>query len=198
MADEPEDEEAQARLWSEMGRYAHLGFQLALATGLFLAVGWWLDGKLGTTPLLTIVGAMGGAAAGFYSMYHQMVVEPRQRAAAASCSALVVAGVVGSWPLLDPLGRGGTLVAAAVALPLQVATFAALRAGWNRSPRFLAAWLGGTLLRLVAVLGMAVLVSVTALPPAPTLLATAGFFVAMLLTEPLFLGRVETQLAETR
>jgi F0F1-type ATP synthase assembly protein I len=62
-----------------MGRHAHLGFQMALATGLFLAAGWWLDGKLGTTPLLTIVGAFVGAAAGFYSIYHHLVVEPRLR-----------------------------------------------------------------------------------------------------------------------
>ena len=65
--------------WTEMGRYAHLGFQLALSTGLFLMAGWWLDGKIGTTPLLTILGALGGAAAGFYSMYHHLVVEPRRR-----------------------------------------------------------------------------------------------------------------------
>jgi len=43
MSEEPQHDEARARLWSEMGRYAHLGFQLALATGLFLLVGWWLD-----------------------------------------------------------------------------------------------------------------------------------------------------------
>jgi F0F1-type ATP synthase assembly protein I len=55
-----------------MGRYAHLGFQLALSLGLFLLAGWWLDGRLGTTPLLTIIGAMLGAAAGFYSMIHQL------------------------------------------------------------------------------------------------------------------------------
>jgi F0F1-type ATP synthase assembly protein I len=63
-----------------MGRYAHFGFQLALATGLFLAGGWWLDGKIGTTPLLTIVGALVGAAAGFYSMIHQLTRKPRDDA----------------------------------------------------------------------------------------------------------------------
>lgn len=60
-------------VWFEMGRYAHLGFQLAFSTGLFLLAGWWLDGKLDTTPLLTIIGAMVGAAAGFYSMIHQLM-----------------------------------------------------------------------------------------------------------------------------
>jgi F0F1-type ATP synthase assembly protein I len=55
-----------------MGRYAHFGFQLAFSMGLFLLGGWWLDGRIGTTPLLTIVGAMVGAAAAFYSMIRQL------------------------------------------------------------------------------------------------------------------------------
>jgi F0F1-type ATP synthase assembly protein I len=76
----PEDrgrEDSTGTVWSEMGRYAHLGFQLALSTGLFLLGGWWLDGKIGTTPLLTIVGALVGAAAGFYSMIHQLTRKSR-------------------------------------------------------------------------------------------------------------------------
>ena len=32
------------------------------------AVGWWLDGKLGTAPWLMLVGIALGAAGGFYSM----------------------------------------------------------------------------------------------------------------------------------
>lgn len=82
----PEDrpDEQPGRVWSDMARYAHLGLQLALSTGLFLMLGWWLDGRVGTTPLLTILGAMSGAAAGFYSMYHQLVVRPRSRGAGAA------------------------------------------------------------------------------------------------------------------
>jgi hypothetical protein len=48
---------------SEMARYSGHGLTLALAMGLFLALGWWLDGRLGTTPVLTIVGALVGAGA---------------------------------------------------------------------------------------------------------------------------------------
>ena len=59
--DRPEGDRS-GTVWTEMGRYAHLGFQLALSMGLFLFGGWWLDGKIGTTPLFTIVGAMVGAA----------------------------------------------------------------------------------------------------------------------------------------
>jgi F0F1-type ATP synthase assembly protein I len=60
-----------------MGRLAHLGLQLALSTGLFLLGGWWLDGKVGTTPLLTILGALLGAGAGFYSMIRQVQASSR-------------------------------------------------------------------------------------------------------------------------
>ena len=56
-----------------MARYSGYGLQLAAAVGLFMAGGWWVDGKLGTTPLLTIVGALGGGAAGFYSLYRHVV-----------------------------------------------------------------------------------------------------------------------------
>ena len=72
-------EKAEEPLLAEMGRYAHLGFQLALSTGLFLLVGWWLDSRIGTVPLLTIVGALGGAAAGFYSVVRQVLSEPTRR-----------------------------------------------------------------------------------------------------------------------
>ena len=56
-----------------MTRYSGYGLQLAASVGLFMAVGWWVDGKLGTAPLLTIIGAVGGGAAGFYSLYLHLV-----------------------------------------------------------------------------------------------------------------------------
>jgi len=57
-----------------------LGLTWALSVLLFLGVGAWLDSKLGTGPLLLIVGAFVGAGAGFYSLYYHIVIEPRQRA----------------------------------------------------------------------------------------------------------------------
>ncbi len=62
---------------ADLGRYAGLGLQLALSVGLFLAVGWWLDGRLGTVPLFTILGAFLGGAAGFYSLYQHVVAASR-------------------------------------------------------------------------------------------------------------------------
>ncbi len=56
-----------------VARYSGLGLQLALSVMLFLVGGRWLDGKLGTRPWLTLIGAFVGMAAGFYSLYVHLV-----------------------------------------------------------------------------------------------------------------------------
>lgn len=55
------------------GDFAGIGIQFAvvLLAGLFL--GQWLDGKFGTSPVLTIVCLFVGAAAAFYSMYRKLM-----------------------------------------------------------------------------------------------------------------------------
>ena len=69
---------ATTSLWVASGRHMGHGLQLALSTLLFLLVGWWLDTKLGTAPLLLIVGAFVGGTAGFYSLYRHVTAEPRE------------------------------------------------------------------------------------------------------------------------
>lgn len=64
---------------ADAARVAGQGLTLALATGLFLWVGWWLDNRLGTVPVFTVLGAFVGAAAGLYSLYHHVVLEPRRQ-----------------------------------------------------------------------------------------------------------------------
>lgn len=61
------------------GQYMGFGLTWALAVLLFFAAGAWLDSKLGTSPLLMILGAFVGGGAGFYSLYYHIVIEPRQR-----------------------------------------------------------------------------------------------------------------------
>jgi len=91
-------------------------------------------------------------------------------------------------PFLDSSGRRGLVIAALIALPIQIVTFAAMlsfRSNWNR---FLAVWLGGTLLRMV-VIGLAAFVAVRLDSEglAPMLIALAGFFFGLLLIEPIYL-----------
>ena len=66
-------------------------------------------------------------------------------------SGAIAAIVLGLWPLLDSDGRTGVLTAAAVALPVQVVAFALLQRTRHDLNGFLAAWIGGTLVRLVVV-----------------------------------------------
>lgn len=56
-----------------------VGMQFAGAILLFLFLGRWLDSRLGTEPWLLLVGVFVGAAAGFYSLYRQLVIVPRER-----------------------------------------------------------------------------------------------------------------------
>lgn len=79
---EPHDRDDGSRVsaWAASGRYAGLGLQLAASIGLFLWLGWKADNWLGVTPLLTIVGAFVGAAAGFYSLYRHLIPELRSGA----------------------------------------------------------------------------------------------------------------------
>jgi len=61
------------------GQFMGHGLAWALSVLLFLAVGGWLDTKLGTSPVLLILGAFVGGGAGFYSLYYHIVIEPRLR-----------------------------------------------------------------------------------------------------------------------
>ena len=58
---------------AEIGPYASLGVQFAVTILLFLAVGWWLDGQLGTTPLFLLLGTLLGAVGGFYKLYRTLM-----------------------------------------------------------------------------------------------------------------------------
>jgi hypothetical protein len=112
---------------------------------------------------------------------------------AGACLALVAVVLGVAALLMDPSGLFGVLAAAAVALPVQVGAFALLAAAPAGTNRFLAAWVGGTLVRLavVGIGGWALLRG--GLPRAPTLLGLAGFFFGMLLLEPAFLGLGRTR-----
>lgn len=62
-------------VWTGQGRYLGYGFTFAGATFLSFFLGLWADGKFGTTPFLTVGGALAGAAAGFYNLYAHLVAD---------------------------------------------------------------------------------------------------------------------------
>ncbi len=50
-------------------QYSGLGISLVATILVFLFAGMWLDGKLGTSPWLTLVLTLIGFGGGFYSFY---------------------------------------------------------------------------------------------------------------------------------
>lgn len=60
-----------------MADLAGAGVQFAVAILVFLFLGRWLDGRLGTSPIFLLVGAFVGAAGGFYSMYQKVTAATR-------------------------------------------------------------------------------------------------------------------------
>ena len=59
--------------------FAGAGVQFVISILLFLYVGKWLDGKLGTAPWLLMAGVFVGAGAGFYSFYRRIMAASRNR-----------------------------------------------------------------------------------------------------------------------
>ena len=56
-------------------KYLAAGLRFAGGTVLFLLIGLWLDRKLGTSPLLTLIGALLGAFLGGLSMYRELIAD---------------------------------------------------------------------------------------------------------------------------
>lgn len=105
-----------------------------------------------------------------------------------ACAVLVAVSAGGSALWLEPDHVRALFVAGGVAMALQVVGFGLLIAAKNHTNRFLAVWVGGTLVRFAAV-GIAAWVLVRRGEPdlLTTLLGLAGYLFAMLLLEPAFL-----------
>jgi hypothetical protein len=103
------------------------------------------------------------------------------------------------WWFLEPEGRRGVLLAAAIALPLQVVAFALLVRFRTRFKGFLVVWAGGTLVRMALVVGVAfVAVRAHMTGAVAMLLALAGFLFLLLLLEPLHFRLDLAETIETR
>lgn len=69
----PDDEKNRfAQSFGEGYSYVALGFTFAFAILFFGALGWLLDGWLGTRPWFALVGAGVGGFGGFMSIYYRV------------------------------------------------------------------------------------------------------------------------------
>src|SRR5205809_7252394 len=74
----PDDEQNRfGRSLGEGYSYVALGFTFAVAILAFGALGWVVDGWLGTRPWFALVGAAIGGFGGFLTLYHR--VPPRTK-----------------------------------------------------------------------------------------------------------------------
>lgn len=59
LPDDKKNESLQSQVtsaYSKLGEYIGLGLQIALSFAFFVFIGYWVDGKLGTTPIFLLVG----------------------------------------------------------------------------------------------------------------------------------------------
>jgi len=61
-------------------RIGAVGIHLAVATVVGLLGGYWLDGKLGTSPYLTVAGLLLGVVAGFRNLIREARSATRDQA----------------------------------------------------------------------------------------------------------------------
>lgn len=61
------------RMSRQVGPYISLGVEFTAAILICLGLGWWADRRFQTIPLLTILGAFFGMAAGFYRLYRTVL-----------------------------------------------------------------------------------------------------------------------------
>lgn len=55
--------------WAKLGYWINLAYTFPVAVLVGGVGGWWLDGKLGTSPLLVILGFLSGLGAGFLLLF---------------------------------------------------------------------------------------------------------------------------------
>ena len=114
----------------------------------------------------------------------------------AAAVAVVGLGTLALWPFLEPAGRQGVLLAALVALPVQLVAFAILMRFRGKVKGFMAAWAGGMAVRVLALAAVSfVVIRSGGDGVVPTLLALAGFFFALNLLEPIYFRPEPTETA---
>jgi len=72
LPDAPKERKGGAPADPQYFRYAGLGMQFALTFLAFGALGYWLDGELGTSPWLLLMGIALGATGAFISLVRKV------------------------------------------------------------------------------------------------------------------------------
>jgi ATP synthase protein I len=67
------DKQDRRAFFRELGKYSALGLEMAISVVIGMAIGYYLDKWLGTSPWLTIVWIGLGFAAGVRSLYRSAV-----------------------------------------------------------------------------------------------------------------------------
>lgn len=75
----PDESSTRREILRRAGPLLGIGSTFLAAVGLCTFGGWWLDGRLGTAPWLTVVGALLGVGLGFY-LFIKAVMESRKDA----------------------------------------------------------------------------------------------------------------------
>ena len=119
---------------------------------------------------------------------HSSTMSAVLRFAAFGLVAMMVVGLLLTMAYSGAEERRAIVISALIALPLQLATFAGVRS----VPRehVMSAWMGGTLVRFVALMLYGfVLVKMLGLPSGAALISFAAFLFALTLIEPLLLNK---------
>jgi hypothetical protein len=119
---------------------------------------------------------------------HSSTLSAVLRFAAIGVVVTIVVGLLLAMAYGSAEERRAIMISGLIALPLQVATFAGVRS----VPRehVISAWMGGTLVRFVALVVYGfVVVKALGLPSGAALISFAAFLFALTLVEPLLLNR---------
>ena len=81
--DSPDKKEQFLGSYAQAGAYISTGVQFAATIVFCLFVGWWLDERWSTSPLLLVSGIVVGSVAGFYHLYKTLTAGESNRQGAA-------------------------------------------------------------------------------------------------------------------
>ncbi|MBL4769830.1 MAG: AtpZ/AtpI family protein [Planctomycetes bacterium] len=74
-----EAEERRQRLMREYSRYGSVGVQFGAVLALFALAGYWVDEKLGSSPIFLVLGVLVGFGGGLVSLIRKIPVSSKGR-----------------------------------------------------------------------------------------------------------------------